>query len=377
VTQWSKGEYYGASNTEDDLSIITTFNGFGYRPDDHADHSAKATALTVTDGGNGRLEASGSGIIGGPSGDVDYFTFMSGAGTVNLTLRSHPPSTHSYAVHRPNLNVDARLYDSAGALLASSNGVQTVPLSTTVSGGRYWLAVTGTGVGSPSNLPPSGYSPYGSLGSYDVTGNFAGAPCPVVLSANPTTGWVGSTITLQGADLAGVRTVEFSDRVEAAFTLEDPTRISVTIPAGAVSGPVTLTGDPHCGSISTGPVTICPGSAGFALPDDGEAESCIEVVSVDESGAQGSVIRIVPNPVVQESTIRFVLPQAGMSRVRIIDPAGRLVRQLQAGWTPAGPQQHRWDGRDRSGARVDAGVYFLVVDAAGGFRDRGKLVIVR
>jgi flagellar hook assembly protein FlgD len=101
------------------------------------------------------------------------------------------------------------------------------------------------------------------------------------------------------------------------------------------------------------------------------------VVSVDESGAQGSVIRIMPNPVVQESTIRFVLPQAGMSRVRIIDPAGRLVRRLQAGWTPAGPQQHRWDGRDRSGARVDAGVYFLVVDAAGGFRDRGKLVIVR
>src|SRR5436190_5469719 len=34
ITQWSKGEYPGANNHEDDLAVITTQNGFGYRPDD-------------------------------------------------------------------------------------------------------------------------------------------------------------------------------------------------------------------------------------------------------------------------------------------------------------------------------------------------------
>ena len=32
LVQWSKGEYRSANNTEDDLAIISTRNGFGYRP---------------------------------------------------------------------------------------------------------------------------------------------------------------------------------------------------------------------------------------------------------------------------------------------------------------------------------------------------------
>jgi Metallo-peptidase family M12B Reprolysin-like len=34
LTQWSKGDYKNADNTEDDLAIITTDNGFGYRRDE-------------------------------------------------------------------------------------------------------------------------------------------------------------------------------------------------------------------------------------------------------------------------------------------------------------------------------------------------------
>src|SRR5262245_24620426 len=34
LTQWSRGEYPGADNLQDDLAVITTQNGFGYRSDD-------------------------------------------------------------------------------------------------------------------------------------------------------------------------------------------------------------------------------------------------------------------------------------------------------------------------------------------------------
>ncbi|MEX2214475.1 MAG: M12 family metallo-peptidase, partial [Phycisphaeraceae bacterium] len=35
LVQWSKGEYSGANQKQDDLAIITSQNGFGYRTDDH------------------------------------------------------------------------------------------------------------------------------------------------------------------------------------------------------------------------------------------------------------------------------------------------------------------------------------------------------
>ena len=47
LVQWSKGEYPGANNTEDDLAIMTGY-GFTVRPDDHANTLAAATPLVVT-----------------------------------------------------------------------------------------------------------------------------------------------------------------------------------------------------------------------------------------------------------------------------------------------------------------------------------------
>jgi len=323
----------------------------------------------------------GSGIIGGPSGSFDSFPFRSGPGRSDLTLRSDPPPTQSYAVYRPNLTVQARLFDSKGTLLAAANGVQTVPLSATVPGGRYSLAVTGIGTGSPTSAPPMGYTSYGSLGSYDIAGTCPGTPCPVVDGVDPMIAQVGSTISMLGPDLAWVRAVTFSGGIAATFTLDDPTRIIATIPPGAVSGPVTLTNDPYCQSVSLKPVTICSGATQLTAADDGVAGSqyeigCNGVTSVDDPRAVGLALRIAPNPMVQESAISFALPQAGISSVRILDPAGRLVRSLQNGWTPAGPQRLRWDGRDRSGARVNPGVYFVAVNGAGGARERGKLVLL-
>ena len=69
LTQWSRGEYNASSNQEDDLSIITTRNGFGYRADDHGNTRQSATTLTISQG-----VVSGSGIIERNT-DFDYFSF--------------------------------------------------------------------------------------------------------------------------------------------------------------------------------------------------------------------------------------------------------------------------------------------------------------
>lgn len=160
LTQWSKGDYASANNLEDDLAIITSRNGFGYRADDHGDSSASASPLS------GLAETvDGSGIIE-TNDDTDVFTFLTGAGTVQLNLNPF---------HRgPNLDIAASLFDAAGSLITSSNplGVLSASITAALSAGQYYLHVTGTGEGDPL---ADGYSDYGSLGSYSISGTIVPA----------------------------------------------------------------------------------------------------------------------------------------------------------------------------------------------------------
>jgi hypothetical protein len=48
VSQWSKGEYFGATQLQDDLSVISA--RVPYRSDDHANTAATATPLTIING---------------------------------------------------------------------------------------------------------------------------------------------------------------------------------------------------------------------------------------------------------------------------------------------------------------------------------------
>jgi hypothetical protein len=99
LSQWSKGQYASANNTEDDLQIITTQNGFGYRTDDTGSIIFNAKSLTVSG-----TSVSGSGIIERNT-DVDCYGFTTGAGAISLTVN---PFSRG-----PNLDVLAHLYDSA------------------------------------------------------------------------------------------------------------------------------------------------------------------------------------------------------------------------------------------------------------------------
>lgn len=66
----------------------------------------------------------------------------------------------------------------------------------------------------------------------------------------------------------------------------------------------------------------------------------------------------VPNPSMGGIRLRAHLPRRGHVRLDIVDVAGRHLRTLVDDVTAAGPAEWTWDGRDESGARVAAGVYF-------------------
>jgi hypothetical protein len=189
LVQWSQGEYADANNNEDDLSIITTQNGFGYRADDYG--STIGTAASISNGTT-------SGIIERNT-DVDYFEFTTGGGDVTID-----PFFES-----PNLDILATLYDSSGTQISTSNPIGALNASFTGLGsGTYYVSIQGTGEG---NVLGTGYSDYGSLGQYTIT--VTGQPPTVeagsVLISNSTIS--NNVAGTRGGGLLNEDTVELSN----------------------------------------------------------------------------------------------------------------------------------------------------------------------
>jgi PKD repeat protein len=182
LTQWSKGEYAYATQTQDDLAIMQA-RGAPLMADDHGDTAADATQMEISES-SGTLSLSASGLIGSRA-DVDVFRFSMGAG--NLSLNLVPGS------RGPNLDISAGLYDANGHLVASSNPADALTASFNLNGmpaGTYYLVVDGAGKGDLS----TGYSDYASLGEYFISGTAPGlggvpsVPPVAMVSATPTTG---------------------------------------------------------------------------------------------------------------------------------------------------------------------------------------------
>lgn len=177
VTQWSKGEYAHANQTQDDLAIIGA--KLGYVADDHGDTRGTATPLSIDSSGNVNVsnpetdphntQPANKGIIGGRT-DVDMFSLDVADGTVSLTVTPAWDAFTRSSSRGANLDVEAVLLDANGGLVASADPVDdtAATVTATVSAGRYYLQIDGVG-----NNVGQGYSDYASLGEYFIRGSVA------------------------------------------------------------------------------------------------------------------------------------------------------------------------------------------------------------
>ena len=191
VTEWSKGEYAGANNQEDDLQKITVY--LPYRIDDHEDITLPAaTPLLVTGGVNvvaqGRVgdpaaaDLANKGIVEDRT-DLDLFSLDVGVGLIDLTITPGYFETFANSNHiGMNLDLEVLLLDDFGNVLQTSNpDLETdarITYSVTVAG-RYYLEIKGTGRGDPLG---DGYTDYASIGQYYISGT---VPPDVVSTAAP------------------------------------------------------------------------------------------------------------------------------------------------------------------------------------------------
>lgn len=278
ITQWSRGEYPGANNPEDDLAIIAR-NGAPVRPDDAGNSSAP---VSLTDGlATGTITS---------AGDQDAYQFQAqGATTISVV-----------DAELSNLDAQLTVLDAAGTIVATANPVATklspdraTGLGATISlqlvRGTYVAVVQGAAGAKPANQS-GGYSTYGSLGNYTLAvateqtssgpvlsvaslptmtqGTFVSAPwlsatggaapyrysasgLPEGLAVDPDTGAVAGTPVSAGTYAVTVRAVDADQRVAesqmslsvmATSALVVPDRVIVAAPSVTSETSLTATG---------------------------------------------------------------------------------------------------------------------------------------
>lgn len=141
VVQWSRGEYNRANNTQDDVSIIANTPGVGYN---------SSTSV---------LQPGTSNVISRPTDVHVYNVNVVKSGTLNLQAIPGAYSGVDVVMELKRGNNTLMISNSAGRNDAFIN----LPLNQ----GTYQVQVRPTGDG---DARVNGYSVYGSLGTYILTG---------------------------------------------------------------------------------------------------------------------------------------------------------------------------------------------------------------
>ncbi len=171
ITQWSKGEYFRATNQQDDLAVMDSYIPF--KTDDHPDFVSQNSIIP----NNINIEKTNSsninvaGLISNMN-DVDVFTIWAGSGNLSITLNK--PS-----LDISNLDSQLDIYKvnlSQGTLVETLIATQNLEgqvgesLSFDVPADSYYaIKVKGVGFGDPLI---TGYTNYGSLGVFELKGSY-------------------------------------------------------------------------------------------------------------------------------------------------------------------------------------------------------------
>lgn len=196
IGQFSKGEYSGATNTQDDLAVIAA-TGAPFRLDDYPSSVETAQALSP------QPETIIDGVIGTAS-DKDFFALTTSCvGDLNATATGIGEGQ--------SVDLKVQILDASGTVLDSDDpaasqdtnpwpatplGMDAAASVASVAPATYLISVDGVGYGTAS----TGYTDYASIGGYRLTvtacASAAAAPDrPTALSATPSSRSTSATIS--------------------------------------------------------------------------------------------------------------------------------------------------------------------------------------
>lgn len=270
--------------------------------------------------------AGGRSVTSDPIATLEIFDTVSGAWSSGAPM---PTPRHGFGI----APVAGTFYTIAGRNASSATSVvehydpvanswssmapipraRSVPNAEAVSGR---IVVAGSGEGDRSAVDVFTPPDYG---------------IPRILSFTPASGSTASVITIDGSFFTGATSVAFNGIV-AAFTVVDDARITATVPAGATTGPISVT-TPGGTATSATSFTISPAPAiGSFSPVAGEAGTQVTILGTNFNGATAVRFGVADAAFVVDSNsqIRATVPAAANS--------GLISVQTPAGWGSSSEQ---------------------------------------
>ena len=158
---------------------------------------------------------------------------------------------------------------------------------------------------------------------------FTVVPPPTVTRFTPTTGPVGTRVTLTGTHFLGATDVRFNGVRAAEFEVVSGTTIEAVVPPGATSGPISVV-TPGGTAVSTEPFTVVPPPTltGFT-PATGPAGTRVTLTGTHFLGATAvrfNGVGAVEFEVVSGRSIEAVVPSGATSGpISVVTPGGMAV----------------------------------------------------
>jgi Putative Ig domain len=249
LSQWSIGDYAGATNTQDDVAVIGAQTGFA--PDDAADTPEQATALPLY-----KLTL---GLINSQK-DRDVFSFNAyGMTVVNLAplLRDGTNLETGLIILGPDKTT---VVDNLTASLSGPNGgTYMTDMNRMYMGilapGTYYAMVDGVG---DMTEPYTAHSDYGSMGRYTINFTTGAAPKATVTKATLRKGQSSTTKVVTAGGAGSFRYTVSKGKLPAGLTLNATTgRITgKATKAGVTTVTVTMTDMYNFKATSTVTLTV-------------------------------------------------------------------------------------------------------------------------
>ena len=228
LSQWSKGEYARANNTQDDVAVIASAtNKFGYLSNFSSSVVLPASLVSGSFMSGGLLQRASS---------ADTFVFRTKGGQFTASARPMNVST--------NADVQLALSNGSGASVAVSSlpDALSAAINTTLPAGEYTLSVRPAGTGpKPSTGYVTGYSEYGSLGGYVLSGVAEGVTKePIFGNARDFVGIAGKPVAFPIAASDATTVTIKSGSLPDGLTLDSQKKLITGVCAEDTDGAVAL-----------------------------------------------------------------------------------------------------------------------------------------
>jgi hypothetical protein len=161
-------------------------------------------------------------------------------------------------------------------------------------------------------------------GTATSSGAFTVVPAPTIASFAPTSGPVGTSVTISGTNFTGATSVAFNG-TSASFTLTSATAIQAAVPAGATTGPLSVTTPGGTATSSSAFKVVPPPTITSFAPTSGPVGTSVTISGTSFTGATAVAFNGVGATftVASDTAIQAIVPAgATTGPVSVTTPGG-------------------------------------------------------